>query len=237
MHQRQYENLTKLQKSMLPGSFHDYLVKTLRVIFPMIIVALVTFLILTPLTVSDELSFVLDKDQVDMAPERLKVTDALYRGEDGQGRPFSLKAGSAVQKSSDVPVLEMEDFVGRIIFNSGPAILSGNRGSYDLDTEILRVNGPLSYESQAGNEFTASNVAIQLRDQSFESFDRVTGKTNFGTFNANRIEGALGNRKITLSGNVNGTSKFGTYRADNAIGDLNNRTIILEGNARLTVNR
>lgn len=237
MQQRQYENLTKLQKSMLPGSMHDYLIKALRIIFPMIIVALVTFLILSPLTVNNEFSFVLDKESVDIAPERLKVTDALYRGQDGKGRPFSLKAGSAVQKSSDVPILDMEDFVGRIILNSGPAILSGQRGSYNLDSEVMRVNGPLQYESQAGNEFTASNVEIRLRNQSFESFASVQGKTNFGTFNANKLKGTLGARNITLSGNVFGTTKFGSYRADKVTGDLNARTIVLEGNARLTLNR
>lgn len=208
MHQQQYDNLTKLQKSMLPGSLHDYLIRALRIILPLIIVALVTFLILKPLTVNDELSFVLDKNQVDLAPERLRVTDALYRGEDSQGRPFSVKAGSAVQKSSDAPILDMEDFVGRIILNSGPAILTGQRGNYNLDNEIMRVEGPLDYKSEAGYEFTASNVEIRLQDQNIESFGTVNGKTKFGTFSANKL-----------------------------IGDLGDRTIILEGNARLTVNR
>ncbi len=236
MQQHHYENLTKLQKSMLPNSTIDYLIKAIRIIFPVIIVALITFLILTPLTVNDEFSFVLDKENVGIAPERLKVTDALYRGHDRKGRPFSLKAGSAVQKSSDVPILDMEDFVGRIVLNSGPAILSGKRGSYNLDSEVMRVNGPLQYESLAGNEFTASNVEIQLRNQNFESFDKVKGKTEFGTFNANKLSGTLGAREIILSGNVFGTTKFGSYRADKVTGDLNSRTIILEGNVRLTTN-
>lgn len=234
--QNQYKNLSKLQKSMLPDSAHDYLVRAIRIIFPMVIVALITFLILTPLTVNDEFSFVLAKENVGVAPERLRVTDALYRGHDGKGRPFSLKAGSAVQKSSDVPILDMEDFVGRIILNSGPAILSGKRGSYNLDSEVMRVNGPLQYESQAGNEFTASNVEIRLRNQNFESFDKVKGKTEFGTFNADKLRGALGTREIMLSGNVFGTTKFGNYRADKVTGDLSSRTVILEGNVRLTAN-
>lgn len=236
MHQQQYDNLTKLQKSMLPGSVHDYIVRTLRVIFPMIIVALLIFLMLSPLTINDELSFVLDKDQVDIAPERLKVTDALYRGEDSKGRPFSVKAGKAVQKSSDTPILDMEDFVGRIILNSGPAILSGNQGSYNLDNEVMRVNGPLNYKSQAGNELTASNVEIRLRSQDIESFNSVSGKTEFGSFRANKLIGNLADRNITLSGSVSGSSKFGSYRANKMISDLKDRTIILEGNVRLTVN-
>ncbi len=201
-------NLTKLQKSMLPGSAHDYIIRALRIILPMIIFALLTFLILSPLTINDELSFVLDKNQVDIAPERMRVSNALYRGEDSKGRPFSVKAGSAVQKSSDVPILDMEDFVGRIILNSGPAILSGETGSYNLDNEVMRVHGPLQYESQSGYEFTASNVEIRLRNQNFESFGKVSGTTKFGTFSANKL-----------------------------IGDLGKRNIILEGNARLTVNR
>lgn len=208
MHQRQFDNLTALQKSMLPGSTHDYIIRTLRIIFPISIVAIITFLILSPLTVNDELSFVLDKDQVDLAPERLKVTDALYRGEDSKGRPFSVKAGSAVQKTSDTPILDMEDFVGRIILDSGPAILTGQRGTYNLNDEIMRVEGPLDYASEEGYEFTASNVEIRLQKQNIESFGTVNGKTKFGTFSANKL-----------------------------IGDLSNRTIILEGNARLTVNR
>ena len=222
---------------MLPGSLHDYIIRFLRIIFPMIIVAMIIFLIISPLLNKDEFSFVLNKDQVDISTERLRVTDALYRGEDSEGRPFSIKAGSAVQKSSDTPVLDMEDFIGRIILNSGPAILSGQRGSYNLENEVMRVNGPLNYESQAGNEFTASNVEINMRDQSFKSFDRASGKTKFGTFNANRLNGTLGGRNISLIGNVSGTTKFGTYSADRMTGNLTDRTIILEGNAKLRLNR
>lgn len=89
---------SKRQVFAAPGGSHDRNVKLLRRILPIGVGALIAFLALAPLTTGNELSFVLDKNEVDVAKERLRVTEALYRGQDSEGRPFSLKAGSAVQK-------------------------------------------------------------------------------------------------------------------------------------------
>ena len=88
---------TARQHWATPGGAHDRMVGLLKKLLPMGVGALAAFLAAAPFTMQDEVSFVLDKKDVDVAGERMKVREALYRGTDGKGRPFSLRAGSAVQ--------------------------------------------------------------------------------------------------------------------------------------------
>lgn len=192
---------TQRQKWATPGGRHDRLIRALRVVLPSIIGALVAVLAFSPFTGTQELSFVLDKDEVNKASERMRLTEALYRGEDSKGRPFSLRAGSAVQKSSAEPILRMTDMAGRIIMDDGPAALIAGSGLYDLDKETMRVTGPLSFQS-VGYNMVASNVELALKTRTMQSFGPVSGHTKVGTFRANRLSADLDARIVRLDGGV-----------------------------------
>ena len=192
---------TQRQKWANPGGRHDRLIRSLRVILPSIIGALVAVLAFSPFTGTQELSFVLQKDGVNLAKERMRLTAALYRGEDNKGRPFSLRVGSAVQKSSADPVLNMADLQGRIIMDDGPAALTAKSGLYDLSKETMRVNGPLAFQS-AGYDIVASNVELALKTKKMQSIGPVSGRTKVGTFRANRMSADLNSRVIRLDGDV-----------------------------------
>jgi lipopolysaccharide export system protein LptC len=189
------------QRWALPGGRHDRLIRAMRVVLPSIIGLLVAILAFSPFTGQQELSFVLDKDEVNLSRERLRVVEALYRGEDSKGRPFSLRAGSAVQKTSAQPVLEMTSLSGRISLQDGPASIIAQRGSYDLGKETMRVTGPLAVESP-GYDMIASNVELSLKDQTMESFGPVSGRTKVGTFHAGRLRADLDTRVVRLDGGV-----------------------------------
>lgn len=192
---------TQRQKWATPGGRHDRLIRVLRVALPSIIGALVAVLAFSPFTGADELSFVLDKDEVNMARERMRLTEAMYRGEDSKGRPFSLRAGSAVQKSSAEPVLKMTDMAGRIIMDDGPAALIAGNGLYDLDKETMRVTGPLVFQS-VGYNMVVSNVELALKSRKMQSFGPVSGRTKVGTFRADRMSADLNTRVVRLDGGV-----------------------------------
>src|SRR3546814_8641653 len=87
-----------------PGSSHDRLIRPLKRILPIAMGVLTAFLAIAPFTHRSEVSFVLDKNKVEVARERMRVTEALYRGEASKGQPFSLRAGSAVQQTSREPI-------------------------------------------------------------------------------------------------------------------------------------
>lgn len=192
---------TQRQRWALPGGRHDRLIRSLRVILPSIIGVLLAILAFSPFTSTQELSFVLDKDEVDLSRERMRLVEALYRGEDSKGRPFSLRAGSAVQKTSAEPVLDMTSLAARILLEDGPASILAQRGTYNLSKETMRVSGPLAVESP-GYNMVASNVELSLKDRSMRSFGPVSGRTKVGTFKAARLTGDLDTRVVRLEGGV-----------------------------------
>lgn len=185
----------------MPGGRHDRLIRALRVILPSVIGILLAVLVFSPFSATQELSFVLNKNEVDLSRERMRLVEALYRGEDSNGRPFSLRAGSAVQKTSATPVLDMTSLSGRILLNDGPASIVAQRGTYDLGKETMRVNGPLAVESP-GYDIVATNVELSLKDKSMQSFGPVSGRTKVGTFNAGRLSADLDTRVVRLDGGV-----------------------------------
>jgi lipopolysaccharide export system protein LptC len=192
---------TQRQQWALPGGRHDRLIRLLRVGLPSTIGILVAILAFSPFTGTQELSFVLNKDEVNMSRERMRLIEALYRGEDSKGRPFSLRAGSAVQQTSAEPVLNMTALSARILLNDGPASILAQRGSYNLNRETMRVTGPLAVNSP-GYNMVASNVELSLKNKSLQSFGPVSGRTKVGTFRADRLQANLETRVVRLDGGV-----------------------------------
>ena len=188
------------EKFALPGGRHDRLIRVLRVALPSIIGILLAVLAFSPFSNTQEMSFVLAKDEVNLAKERMRVGNALYRGEDTKGRLFSLSAGSAVQKSAADPLLRMTDLSGRLVMDNGPATLSADQGTYDMKAEKIRVEGPLSFASGDGFTLVASNVEFLMKPKTMQSFGPVRGSTRVGTFNAARMTADAEARIVRLEG-------------------------------------
>jgi lipopolysaccharide export system protein LptC len=183
-----------------PGSSHDRNVRVARVALPAFVGALAAVLAIAPLTQRAEMSFVLSKDRVAMAKERMRVTQAQYRGEDDKGQGFTLNAGSAVQTTSRVPVVELGKLSAELASTSGLATLVAPQARYNLDSEKLDVNGPLTYSSTDGYKLSTSNVAADLNTRQLSSASPVSGQMPLGSFSAGNIRADLGARTVTLGG-------------------------------------
>lgn len=189
-----------------PNGRHDQLIRVARIALPAVIGILSAGLVFAPLTMRGEISFVLDKDKVAMAKERMRVTAATYRGEDAKGQPFTLRAGSAVQASSREPVVKLSDLSATIGLSDGPAMLRADAGRYDMDREIVNIDGPILFTSADGYRLSTRDVAVGLKS-----------------------------RKLASGGPVDGQMPLGNFRADRLSADLNARTVTLEGRARLHI--
>lgn len=195
-----------------PGGSHDRLVTFLGKALPMGVGIVAALMIITPLSPGTEVSFLLDRNKVAMIDERLSVSNAMYRGQDDGGRPFSLTAGEAVQRSSREGIVRMEDMMAQILLRDGPARISSEGGAYDIDAEVMTVDGPLRLSAADGYTMTARGVSVDLQSRVMVGDGRVEGEVPAGTFEADRIEVDIDERKISLRGNARLTMRPGELR-------------------------
>lgn len=185
-----------------PGGSHDRLVGFLARVLPMAVGVLAAFMVITPLSPRGEVSFLLDRDKVAMIDERLRVDNAMYRGKDNKGQPFSVTAGEAVQRSGIEGIVRMKDLVARILLPEGPARLGAAGGTYTIADDVVAVPGPLRLSAADGYDMVATGVAINLDTKQMVGAGGVTGAVPAATFSANRIKADLPSRTVTLEGNA-----------------------------------
>lgn len=185
-----------------PGSRHDRVVAGSRFALPVMIGVLAAFLVTAPLTMGGDVSFLLDKNKVEVAKERLRIQSALYRGADDEGRPFLLHAGSAVQKSSSEPVVHLDKLAARIGLPDGPATLQANTGRYNMSSEQVAVDGEIRLKAANGYDLTTSDATLDLKTRQLRSRGAVTGKVPQGRFSANSMNADLERHIVRLDGNA-----------------------------------
>jgi lipopolysaccharide export system protein LptC len=185
-----------------PGSSHDRLVRLGLIALPLGIGVLTAFLVMAPLLMGGDMSFVLDKNKVEVAKERLRIDAAEYRGEDAKGRPFHLHAGSAVQRSSAEPVVQLNGLAAEIRLDDGPASLRADRGHYDMTSERVSIDGPLKFQTSDGYVLNTHDATVDLKTRQLESGGAVRGNTPTGVFSANKLTADLERRTVALEGNA-----------------------------------
>ncbi|HEX8384504.1 MAG TPA: LPS export ABC transporter periplasmic protein LptC [Sphingomonas sp.] len=193
---------SRRQRSAAPGSPRDKLIGALRVALPMSVGVLAAFLVMAPLTAESDVSFVLDKNKVEVARERLRIQSARYRGQDARGRAFILDAGSAVQRSSAQPIVEMNALAAQLQLPEGPATLRADKGRYDMAAEQVRVEGPVAFRAADGYRLDTSDAVADLRTRRLTGTGAVTGRTPQGSFSANTMRADLESRVVRLEGNA-----------------------------------
>lgn len=180
-----------------PGSYHDQLIRLLRILLPLLILLLGAYLVVAPLTKGEEISFLLDKNKVEVAKEKMRVVGAHYQGQDAKGRPFSVSARSGVQPSSSVPLVAIEGIGAQLVLDQGQTRFEAPRARYNLETQRVAVEGPVRFFSADGYRLTVGDAVIDLRAQTlvtnqpalFVAPDgrRVATKSGFIDLNRRRV--------------------------------------------------
>lgn len=185
-----------------PGGSHDKLIGWLGKILPMGVGVVAALMVVTPLNPRGEVSFLLDRNKVAMIDERLSVDNAMYRGEDNQGRPFTLTAGDAVQRSSKEGIVRMSDLVANIVLPDGPARIGAQGGTFDIDQDLVAIVGPVRLTAADGYSMVARGVSVDLDERTMFGAGGVDGEVPAGDFSADQLRADLGARTITLDGDA-----------------------------------
>lgn len=186
----------------IPGSRWDRQVRVLKRALPIAAGAILFASLLMPLTARQEFSFILSRESVEMARERLRMERPMYRGEDSKGRSFSILAEQAVQRTSNSPVVELTGIEARLVMDDGVATVAAPSGRYDLEAEKLNVSGPVIFKRPDGFALETADVAVDLPTRRVTSVGRVSGRISLGSFSADRLDADVESRVVTLSGNV-----------------------------------
>ncbi|UVO50762.1 LPS export ABC transporter periplasmic protein LptC [Sphingomonas sp. SUN019] len=193
---------TERQRWAAPGSSHDRVIAITYWALPMSIGVLAAFLVMAPLTTGGDVSFVLDKNKVEVAKERMKLQRAQYRGQDAKGQPFTLDAGSAVQKSSAEPIVQIQKLAASLGLTDGPATITAPAARYDMTTERVKVDGAIAFRGPNNYTLDTNNAVVDLKTRTMQSGGAVTGTVKQGNFSANRLDANLEERTVTLRGNA-----------------------------------
>jgi lipopolysaccharide export system protein LptC len=183
-----------------PGGVHDFLVRFLKIALPAMIGVLLAYLALAPLQKGREISFLLDKNKVDVTKERMRVQTARYRGVDDKGRPFTLDAASAVQATSRDPIVDILGMSAELGLESGPATIRADKGRYDMEAERVDVIGPILFTAADGYRLETRDVAVDLNARRLQSRGPVNGRMPLGRFSANSMVADLPGKQVTLTG-------------------------------------
>lgn len=188
------------QRWAVPGSSHDRIVRFAKVALPSAVGVVIAFLAMAPLEKKGDVSFILDKNQVENAPERMRVEQARYVGEDNRGQKFQIVANRALQRSSEEPIVDIWGMLARFGLEQGPVTVAANQGRYNLDEQKVAVAGPVRVAGPEGERLVTRDVTVDLKNHMMASDGGVSGRMELGEFQAGRLRANLESRTIVLDG-------------------------------------
>jgi len=183
-----------------PGSRHDRFVRLLKFGLPAVVAGLLLLLAIAPFDRDGDVSFILDKNKVDEAPERMRVEAARYSGLDNKGQPFAIVADRAIQQSSDAPIVAIRGMTARLDLANGPLIVRALAGRYNLDAQKIFIEGPIRIVGPDGYRLATRDVTVDLKRRLLASDGAVDGAMRLGQFSAGHLEADLGERTVSLTG-------------------------------------
>jgi lipopolysaccharide export system protein LptC len=195
-----------------PGSRHDRLVRVTKLALPLLILGLLVVLAIAPFDRRGDASFILDKNKVSAASERMRVEAARYTGTDAKGQKFAIDANRAIQPTSDRPIVDIEGMRARLDLERGPTSIVAVNAHYNIDEQKIAVDGPVKVSGPDGYRLETRDVGINLKNRNLASRGPVSGEMKLGHFEAGRISADLGTHEVVLDKGVRLKIRQGAVR-------------------------
>ena len=125
----------------------------------------------------------------------MRVEAARYTGTDDKGQQFVMTANRAIQRSSDVPLVDINGMFARLDLAQGPLLIAANQGRYNLDTQQVAIDGPV--QGRRARRLPARDPRRHGRPQAAPARQRRArspGQMRLGQFEAGQLQADLGER-------------------------------------------
>ena len=196
----------------VPGSRHDRLVRAMKFVLPILIIALLVVLAIAPFDKRSDASFILDKNKVAAAQERMRVEAARYTGTDDKGQTFAINADRAIQPTSDRPIVDIQGMRARLDLEHGPLSIVALNGRYNMDEQKIAIDGPVKVAGPDGYRLETRDVGVDLKRRNLASRGRVVGDMKLGHFEAGGMTADLGTHEVVLTNKVRLNIRQGAVR-------------------------
>ena len=195
-----------------PGSRHDRVVRLAKVTLPVAGAALLLLLAVSPFDKEGDVSFILDKKDVEKAEERMRIESARYVGEDNDGNKFVIRADRAIQPTSDQPLVNIDGMRARLDLAGGPLGMAALKGQYDLDRKLIAIAGPIHVAGSNGYDLRTRDVTVDLAQHELRSGGPVSGRMELGEFSAGQLRADLDRKTVSLERGVRLKIRQGAVR-------------------------
>jgi lipopolysaccharide export system protein LptC len=130
----------------------------------------------------------------------MRVEQAKYVGTDNKGQRFEMTAQRAFQRSSDVPLVDIQGMFAQLALDKGPLMIAANQGRYNRDTQQVAIDGPVRVAGPDGYKLATRDVTVDLKQRQLASAGPVAGQMRLGQFQAGQLHANLGDRTVVLDG-------------------------------------
>lgn len=178
---------------------HARFVGAMKVVLPLIAVALVALLVSWPyMTDREDAGFRLSYAAVEEgANGTITMTNARYIGTDEDGQPFTISAESAEQNPDDPGRIAMTGLSADIALGDGPWLaLQADRGVYQQDAATVDLAGDVRLFSDTGYELHTEAASVDLKGKVAEGHAPVSGQGPAGLLEAGGFRADAASRKV-----------------------------------------
>jgi lipopolysaccharide export system protein LptC len=124
-----------------------------------------------------------------------------YQGVDEKNQPYSVTADEAVQQ--DARTIALSNVMADMRFaDSSWVMMSAGRGVMDIISKNIVLQDHIGFNHNAGYEFYASKVVVDLVKGTVQSDAQVEGQSPMGYIRADGFYASRGEKRLVLQGHV-----------------------------------
>jgi lipopolysaccharide export system protein LptC len=178
---------------------HTRLVRVLRWLLPTLILALLG--LLGAFVIGEAMRASHARPQE--SPTDIRMVSPHFVGRDSQGRAFNLVARLARRDDIDLQRIFLASPIMKLDVDSPhPKTLTADRGVYDEDTRMLRLNGHVRVDDAAASTVGGEEALVDTRAGTVSGVSGVSGTGPMGAIQAQSYTANRNNGTIVMHGGV-----------------------------------
>lgn len=192
-----------------PHARHSRLVSRLKIVFPLLALALVVLVAMW-----SHISREIDGFRISFADvppqmaQTLSMVNARFYGTDRQNRPYSVTADSAVQEDAQAGIVLLEKPKADFATREGAGVyMEADRGTFFQPQQVLELEGRVVLFHDQGYEIHTETARIDLSHSLVEGDTPITGLGPQGELHGSAFRILDNGKNLMIMGHSNATFK------------------------------